>query len=582
MTSTTTDRRFGVSGNLPFKAPVRCATTANITLSGLQTVDGVALAADDRVLVMNQTTASQNGIYTASTGAWSRAIDFNGSRDVVKGTAVYVTDGSTNAGAYYYVSSSNPITIGTSSITFAISVAAGNLATQLANTSNVVLGDALVGELLTDTAAIATTLHEQNERRILEVFDFMTSAQIADVCSAAPVLDHTAAIQAAINAAQVLAKGERRLRINSTLEGYFRITSALTVTTNFLTVEWDSNSAIIKKFFNGDMFRINGGEVEFHRCALDGNGATYTGGGIRLLNNAANSFRLINPRIKETASAPLLIEADAGSLMKVVGGLLQPYNAAAAGPTHAVAMTAADTGPANRKIIGVSTGGAPICDATGAETIQVIGCDGSHVTTTGTSKKISLIGNRLQTAGANMALSGTDHCVVGNTIASRIELTPGATNCVVKENVQVGGDVIDSSGNTSNKVVFFGSSYTPTWTAETTGPTLGNGTLTGRFDRHDKDVKATGFLEIGSTTTTGTGAYSFAIPLQAAASRDFVGSVWLRDSGTNFRVGVVLVTASALTAQMYFEAAATAMGPTVPITLATGDQLRWEINYVAA
>lgn len=452
----------------------------------------------------------------------------------------------------------------------------------LANTADAAKGDALVGELLSDTGAVATTLHEQNERRILEVFDFMTAAQIADVCSSSPVLDHTAALQAAINAAQVLAKGERYLRINGVQQGHYRITATLTVSANALTLEWDTTFTIIKKFFNGDMFQVNGGEVEFVRCGLDGNGGSFTGGGVRLLSNAANSFRLLNARIKETAAAPLLIEPNAGSLMKVFGGLLQPFGANSAGPTHAVAMTGADTGPANRKIVGMSTGGAPILDATGAETVAVVGCDGSHITTSSTSKKISLTGNRLQTAGANMSVSGTDHCIVGNTIASRIELVSGATNCVVKENVQVGGEVIDSSGNTGNKVVLFGNSYTPTWTAATTNPTLGNGTLTGHFDRHDKAVTATGFLEIGSTTTTGTGVYSFALPLQAAAGRDFVGSVWLRDSGTNFRVGTVLATASATTAQMYFEAATTAMSPTVPITLATGDQLRWEINYVAA
>src|SRR5574341_31294 len=453
---------------------------------------------------------------------------------------------------------------------------------DLANTSNAALGDNLVGVLLTDTSAVASTQHEQNERRVLEVFDFMTSAQIADVTSATPALDHTAALQAAITAAQVLAKGERRLRINSTLSGYFRITAPLVVSSNFLTIEWDSNNAIIKKFLNGDMFQINGGEVEFHRCALDGNGGSYTGGGIRLLTGAAISFRIVNPRIKETASAPVLIEADAGSGMKIIGGLLQPYNAAAAGPTHAVAMTGADTGPKNRLFLGFSSGGAPLVDCTGAETMLIHSCDGSGVTTSGTSKKVSLVGNRMQTAGMNVSVYGIDHCIVGNTVASRFELMSGASNCVVKENVQVGGDVIDSSGNTTNKVSFVGSSYTPTWTAATTNPTLGNGTLSGSFDRHDKAVTATGFLEIGSTTTLGTGAYSFALPLQAVASRDFVGSIWLRDSGTNFRVGTVLVTGGASTAQMYFEASATAMSSTVPIALATGDQLRYEISYVAA
>ena len=56
---------------LDFKDSVRATTTANITLSGTQTVDGVALVVGNRVLVKNQSTASQNGIYVVASGAWT-------------------------------------------------------------------------------------------------------------------------------------------------------------------------------------------------------------------------------------------------------------------------------------------------------------------------------------------------------------------------------------------------------------------------------------------------------------------------------------------------------------------------------
>lgn len=117
--STVTERIGGVSASLAVKAPAKAATTANITLSGLQTVDGVALATGDRVLVKDQTTATQNGIYQANTSTWTRAADFDGGRDVAKGTSVLVTDGTANANTYWRVSASNPITIDTTSITFA-------------------------------------------------------------------------------------------------------------------------------------------------------------------------------------------------------------------------------------------------------------------------------------------------------------------------------------------------------------------------------------------------------------------------------------------------------------------------------
>ena len=63
---TSTDRLNGLTAAVAIKAPVKAATTANITLSGLQTIDGVSCAAGDRVLVKNQATPSENGIYVVS------------------------------------------------------------------------------------------------------------------------------------------------------------------------------------------------------------------------------------------------------------------------------------------------------------------------------------------------------------------------------------------------------------------------------------------------------------------------------------------------------------------------------------
>jgi hypothetical protein len=119
MSSTKTDRLNGVTDGVAVKAPCRVATTVNITLSGLQTVDGVALAAGDRVLVKNQSTASQNGIYVASTGPWARAADFDGSGDAVRGTRVYVNFGSVGQNTVYTCTASDPISFGTSTIPFA-------------------------------------------------------------------------------------------------------------------------------------------------------------------------------------------------------------------------------------------------------------------------------------------------------------------------------------------------------------------------------------------------------------------------------------------------------------------------------
>src|SRR4051794_5165871 len=114
-----TDRRNGVTAALAYKAPALLATTANITLSGLQAIDGITTVADDRVLVKNQSVASQNGLYSASSGTWQRCADGDGSGDWTLGSQVLVALGNTNAGlTYVQTCTDDPVVVGTSSIAF--------------------------------------------------------------------------------------------------------------------------------------------------------------------------------------------------------------------------------------------------------------------------------------------------------------------------------------------------------------------------------------------------------------------------------------------------------------------------------
>jgi phage-related tail fiber protein len=90
------------------KEPVRAATTANVALSGLLTVDGVTLVAGDRVLVKDQTDATENGVYTASAGTWYRAPDSNSSRVLIKGMKVAVQEGTIHAGQVWNLVTNRP------------------------------------------------------------------------------------------------------------------------------------------------------------------------------------------------------------------------------------------------------------------------------------------------------------------------------------------------------------------------------------------------------------------------------------------------------------------------------------------
>jgi len=157
-----------LSNGLDVKASVRVATTANITLSNTQTIDGVALSVGDRILVKNQTTGSQNGIYVVASGAWTRAADFDNSPDVEvsPGTFFFVEEGTTQADNGYVVSNDGAITIGTTAITFvqfsgAGQITAGDGLTKTGNTINAV-GTADRISVAIDSIDIAATYAGQS------------------------------------------------------------------------------------------------------------------------------------------------------------------------------------------------------------------------------------------------------------------------------------------------------------------------------------------------------------------------------------------------------------------------------------
>lgn len=143
------------------KESVVAATTANITLSGLQTVDGVTLTAGQRVLVKNQTTASTNGIYAASSGAWTRTADAS-QGTLTSGALVLVLGGTSQAASQWYLQTSDPITVGTTNQTWvqfgaAIAYTNGNGLTLTGNVFAVGAGTGILstaGQVAIDTSVV--------------------------------------------------------------------------------------------------------------------------------------------------------------------------------------------------------------------------------------------------------------------------------------------------------------------------------------------------------------------------------------------------------------------------------------------
>lgn len=105
-----------VASGLTVRTATAVATTANITLSGEQTIDGV-LTSGSRVLVKNQSSTQNNGIYTSASGAWSRASDSNTAATLGKGFYYFVAAGTTQ-GATSWLITTAPVTLNTDPVVF--------------------------------------------------------------------------------------------------------------------------------------------------------------------------------------------------------------------------------------------------------------------------------------------------------------------------------------------------------------------------------------------------------------------------------------------------------------------------------
>ena len=140
-----------VKTGLDFKDSVRVASTANVDESSAPAaIDGVTLSSGDRVLLKNQSTGSENGIYVfnGSGSAMTRATDADADAEVTSGLFTFVEEGTTNADNGYVLTTNDSITVGSTALTFtqfsgAGQITAGDALTKSGNTLNVAVGNTI-------------------------------------------------------------------------------------------------------------------------------------------------------------------------------------------------------------------------------------------------------------------------------------------------------------------------------------------------------------------------------------------------------------------------------------------------------
>lgn len=298
---------------LDAKDSVRVATTANVALTGATTttIDGVTLAAGNRILVKNQTTGSENGIYVFATGAWSRATDADTSAKVSSGLFVFVEEGTVNSDSGWVLTTDGVITIGTTSLSFAQFSGAGQITAGmgLTKTGNTIdVGTVSTSRIVVNADNIDLALVNQTDTNGTAGINFLQSITkdsygrisgtiLADVRtgttaqtgvlqltdSTSSTSTTTAATPNSVKTAWDLANAALA-RSGGTMTGKLNLVSA---TTSLVTANIGTGTADPTTLVNGD-FWVNSGAIKYHNgtsaktiafldSTITGNAANVTG-----------------------------------------------------------------------------------------------------------------------------------------------------------------------------------------------------------------------------------------------------------------------------------------------------------------
>jgi hypothetical protein len=211
---------------LDVKASCRALAASNITLSGTQTIDDVVLVAGDRVLVNGQTTGSENGIYVVAASAWARASDADTAAKLNANAFTFIEEGTTYADSGWVLTANNPITLGTTALSFtqfsgAGQITAGNGLTKSGNTLSVLAANSTISSTVSGISVGTGSITNTQISASAAIAD----TKLATISTAGKVSD------SALSSNVALLTGTQTFSGSKTF-GNLTTTSSLTASTN--------------------------------------------------------------------------------------------------------------------------------------------------------------------------------------------------------------------------------------------------------------------------------------------------------------------------------------------------------------
>ena len=492
-----------VAEGLNVKAAVIAATTANITLSGAQTIDGIAIVAGNRVLVKDQTAPAENGIYVASAGAWSRATDMDVWAEF-PGAFTFVTTGSDYADTGWVCTSDAGGTLGTTAVTWS----------QFSGAGQYTAGEGL------DLTGVVFSVN------VDEVTTTITGDAVVVKASAQFVTpDIGAATGTSLSATGTVTADDTITGGNIATGGTVSSTGTATVG-NVATGGTISSTGTATA---GNL--VTGGTLSVTGTATVGNvdtagtisatssitgGSVATGGTVSATGTITGGNIATGGTVSSTGTATLGNVATGGTVSAT--GTITGGNVATGGTVSATGTITSDV-----TITGGNIATSGTVSSTGTATLGNVATGGT-VSATGT-----ITGGNLATGGT-MSSTGTataGNLATGGTVSATGTITSADT--ITGGNVATGGTV-SATGTITSDVTITGGNVATGGTVSATGTiTGGNVTTAGTSSLGNIVISGDDITDVGGGVVT---INSAAADVDFAISGDTTANIFFVDAGT--------------------------------------------------
>jgi len=333
--------------------------------------------------------------------------------------------------------------------------------------------------------------------------------------------DDTAGIQAAIDAADAAGGGTVYIP-----RGTYLLEDSLTVG-DYILVRGDGRVATtLKRGFTGNLITSFGGKSSLQDLTIDGETGTWGAGqGVRIASGKPGQF-ISNVEITDFSQACLVFPADSGVSAQVIG--CQMYTTGNVDSVGAITVEGDDTIATSRHFSSNESGGCTLYNFGGASDAYVHGGYTANLIFGTNSDKVLISNMRIGAAGDTIRIRGVQHRLTGSVSAIPIRVG-GTANEVSCEAPDWAISDIGTNNIIDQRLVTF----VPEWTASSSNPSIGNGTITASYARDGSIITAYYSLSFGTTTSAGSGVWRFALPVMDNSSVVCAGGSGFVDAATD-------------------------------------------------